>query len=228
VSDTVAKSRTFRDGSRSTVVSVGRELRILDPDGIYHVVSRGNNRGPITFDATDRAGLREELGAAATRYRWEVFAWCHMTTHAHIVLRAPEGGISRGLQEINGNHARRTNYRHGRVGHLFHNRFRCGSVDSDAHLINAIAYVLRNPVAAGLCEHPGQWRESSYRATVGRERAPWWLVTDQVLSLFGSSPESGRAAFAQLVGSGHLPVSDTDGWEPPVFAEPLTADGGAA
>jgi hypothetical protein len=48
-------------------VSVGRELRILDPDGIYHVVSRGNNRGPITFDAADRAGLREELGAAATR-----------------------------------------------------------------------------------------------------------------------------------------------------------------
>jgi REP element-mobilizing transposase RayT len=207
---------------------VGRELRILDPDGIYHVVSRGNNRGPITFDATDRAGLREELGAAATRYRWEVFAWCHMTTHAHVVLRAPEGGISRGLQELNGNHARRTNYRHGRVGHLFHNRFRCRAVASDAHLINAIAYVVRNPVSAGLCEHPGQWPESSYRATAGREPAPRWLVVDQVLSLVGSSPESGREAFARLVGSGQLLVSDTDFGEPPAPRDPATAARSAA
>lgn len=205
---------------------MGRELRILDPEAIYHVVSRGNNRGPITFDSTDRAGLREELGAAATKYRWEVFAWCHMTTHAHIVLRAPEGGISHGLQEINGNHARRTNYRHGRVGHLFHNRFRCGIVDSDAHLINAIAYVLRNPVAAGLCEHPGEWPESSYRATVGRERAPRWLVVDQVLSLFGSSPESGRATFARLVGSGQLLVSDTG--EAPAAPDTATSGRSAA
>jgi len=121
---------------------------ILDPDGIYHVTSRGNNRGLITFDRTDCAGLREELGAAATKYRWEVFAWCLMPNHHHVVLRAPEGAISSGYQEINGIHARRTNRRHGRVGHLFQNRFYCGEIASDAHLISAILYVVRNPVTS--------------------------------------------------------------------------------
>jgi putative transposase len=188
---------------------VGRELRILDPDGIYHVTSRGNNRGLITFDRTDRAGLRAELGAAATKHKWEVFAWCLMPNHYHVVLRAPEGAASNGFQELNGNHARRTNRRHGRVGHLFQNRFYCGELASDAHLISAILYVIRNPVTAGLCEHAGLWPDSSYRATVGLERAPRWLVVDQVLKLFGSTPESGRSEFVRLVGSGQLLVSDT-------------------
>jgi len=97
---------------------------------------------------------------------------------------------------------------------------RCLPIASDAHLINAIAYVLRNPVAAALCDHPGEWSESSYRATVGRERAPRWLVVDQVLSFFGPSPESSRATFGQLVGSGHLPVSDTSFDEPPAAEHP--------
>jgi hypothetical protein len=131
---------------------VGRELRILDPDGIYHVTSRGNNRSLITFDGTDRAGLRGELAAAATKHKWEVFAWC---------------------------------------------------------LMPAVLYVVRNPVTAGLCEHAGLWPDSSYRATVGLEPAPRWLVVDQVLKLFGSTPESGRSEFTRLVGSGQLLVSDT-------------------
>jgi putative transposase len=188
---------------------VGRELRILDPDAIYHVTSRGNNRGLITFDGTDRAGWCEELSAAATKHNWEVFAWCLMPNHHHVVLRAPGGGVSSGFQEINGNHARRTNRRHDRVGHLFQNRFYCGEIASEAHLISAILYVVRNPVTAGLCEHAGLWPDSSYRATVGVERAPRWLVVDQVLRLFGSTPESARSEFARLVGSGQLLVSDT-------------------
>jgi putative transposase len=173
------------------------------------VTSRGNNRGLITFDRTDRAGLRGELGAAATKHRWEVFAWCLMPNHYHVVLRAPEGAASSGFQELNGNHARRTNRRHGRVGHLFQNRFYCGELASDAHLISAILYVVRNPVTAGLCEHAGLWPDSSYRATVGIERAPRWLVVDQVLQLFGSTPESARSEFVRAVGAGQLLVSDT-------------------
>ena len=188
---------------------MGREVRILDPDGIYHVTSRGNNRGLITFDRIDRAGFRGELAAAATKHKWEVFAWCLMPNHYHVVMRAPEGAASSGFQELNGNHARRTNRRHGRVGHLFQNRFYCGELASDAHLISAIVYVVRNPVAAGLCAHAGLWPESSYRATVGLERAPRWLVVDQVLRLFGSTPESARSEFARIVDSGQLLVSDT-------------------
>jgi hypothetical protein len=134
-----------------------------------------------------------------------------MPNHHHVVLRAPHDGLSAGFRLLNGNYSRRTNRRHDRVDHLFKNRFGWRQLSSDSHLIGAIAYVVRNPVAAGLCSHAGEWRHSSYRATVGREPAPRWLVVDRVLRLFGSTPQEARAAFDVLVHQGRLVVSDTGG-----------------
>jgi putative transposase len=196
---------------------MGRDDRVIDPEKIYHAISIGNNGGPIAWDRFDRASLRKELGAAATRYEWEVFAWCVMTTHHHVVLRAPKDGFSDGFREINGNHSRRTNRRHGRMNHLFRNRPFSLEVASDAHLIAAMLYVVRNPVAAGICRDAGAWADSSYRATVGKEPPPRWLAIDSLRPLFGRAPEEARREFARLVHGGHLPVSDTRSEEPPAL-----------
>src|SRR6266496_2221186 len=166
---------------------MGRALRIVDPNSIYHVISRGNNRGPIVWDEPDRASFRDEFAAVALRWGWDVLAWCLMTTHYHALVRARHGGLSEGMQALNGNHSRRTNHRYGRTGHLFQNRFFSVEVASDAHLVGALLYVARNPVAAGVCSDASQWSDSSYRATVGLDRAPRWLMVEDVLRLFGRS-----------------------------------------
>ena len=94
----------------------------------------------------------------------------------------------------------------GAIAHLFKNRPFAKRVESDAHLVTAILYAVRNPLAAGLCEHASQWAYSSYRATVGQAEAPRWLNVDGLRELFGGPEE-----FARLVHDGHLPVSDTNG-----------------
>jgi putative transposase len=190
---------------------MGRALRIVDTNAIYHIIARGNNRGEIAWDGVDGDAFLHGLSRAASRYRWQVYAWCLMPNHHHVVLRAPHDGLSDGFRLLNGAYSRRTNERHERVDHLFRNRFRWVHLASDAHLIGAIAYVVRNPLAAGLCLHAGEWRHSSYRATIGREQAPRWLDVDRVLRLFGSSRDEARLAFDVLVHRGHLLVSDTDG-----------------
>ena len=188
---------------------MGRQLRIVDTEVLYHVGARGNNRGPIVWDRHDQDSFVEELAAAATKYKWDVFAWCLMTNHYHVVLGAPQDGLSAGFQEINGNYSRRTNRRYGRVDHLFKNRFFSVAVESEAYLVAALLYVARNPLAAGLCRRAEAWRYSSYRATVGIDRPPRWLVVDRVLRLFGPTPDQARAAYELMVHSGHLLVSDT-------------------
>jgi putative transposase len=188
---------------------MARSPRLLDPESVYHVVARGNNGEWIVRDAVDRAVYRSRLDAVAVRFRWEVFAWCLMTTHVHFVLRAPAGAISAGMQLLNGRHAQLVNHRHGRTGHLFQNRFFAVEVATDAHFISSISYVNRNPVAAYVVETADDWRDSSYRATTGTTRAPAWLAVGEVLGLFGRSPAAGRAAFVELVHSGRVPVSDT-------------------
>jgi REP-associated tyrosine transposase len=185
---------------------MGRELRSIDPTAIYHVVSCGSDRGPIAWDDRDCQSLLGDLAKAATRYAWEMFAWCVMSTHYHVVLRTPALGFSAGFQLVNGSHSRRTNRRHGRVAHLFQNRPYALEVTSDAHLVAAILYVVRNPVAAGMCEHASHWPFSSYRATVGPADPPPWLAVEALHELFGGASE-----FARLVHNGHLPVSDTNG-----------------
>jgi len=189
---------------------IGRELRIIERDRWYHVTCRGNNRGPIAWDQHDYASLKGELERAAMRFRWELAAWCFMPNHYHLVLRTPHGGFSEGFQVMNGSHSRRTNRRYGRTDHLFRNRPRARRIRSDAHLVSAVVYVVRNPVRAGLCRTAGEWPYSSYRATVGRTKAPPWLVLDEVLPLFGPTPAEARAEFARLVHDQHLPVSDID------------------
>jgi putative transposase len=188
---------------------MGHPLRQLDPQSIYHVVSRGNNGGWIVRDSIDRAAFRARLGRVADRFHWEIFAWCLMTTHVHFVFRAPPGRISLGMQALNSRHAQGINRRHGRTGHLFQNRFFSVEVATDAHLISSIAYVNRNPVAAFVVEAADDWRDSSYRGTMGTEPAPRWLAVDEILALFGRSPATGRSALAELVDSGRVPVSDT-------------------
>src|SRR4051794_37115979 len=195
---------------------MGRALRIVDPQSIYHLLTRGCNRGRIFWDLQDGETYLRELSGAATWYRWEVFAWCLMPNHHHVVLRAPELGLSEGFKALNGNYSRRTNYRYGRCDHLLRNRFAWKRITGDAHFLNVVLYVVRNPIEAGLCVRAELWPFSSYRATAGLEPAQPWLAVDRVLRLFGRTREEARLEFADTVHSGRLSVSDTEVRETPV------------
>ena len=208
---------------------MGREQRAIDPEIPYHVIAKGNNGGPLVYDLVDIDSFVAELGHVATKYRWEVWSWCLMTNHFHVVTRTLEGALSAGMQELNGNHSRRTNHRHDRSGHLFQNRFFSVAVDSDAYAVSSNIYVVRNPVEAGLCKTPADWPMCSYRATTGLDPAPAWLAVDAVLALFGPDRERAVSAYRDYVHSGHLPVSDTiealSRFEPPI---PVARDRRAA
>ena len=189
---------------------MGYELRAIDPAGVYHAVCRGSNRGRIIWDRHDCDSFRGELYRVASKFEWEVYAWCLMPNHHHVVLRSRQEQFSTGFQQLNGNHARRTNRRHGRSDHLFKHRPRAVQLESMAHLVGAIAYVARNPVKAKLVDHAAVWRWSSYGATIGIEPAPSWLLVEETRRLFGRDPASAVVAFEQIVHSGHLLASNAE------------------
>jgi REP element-mobilizing transposase RayT len=188
---------------------MGRANREQDKETLRHVVTRGNNGEWIVRDAVDKTAFRAELHRVAVKYQWEVWAWCLLSNHFHLVLRTPDLGLSEGMQELNGNHARRMNRRHGRTGHLVRNRFFSVELKSEAHVVAAVVYVARNPVKAGLSASAAAWYDSSYRATAGMEPSPPWLAVEQVLALFGKDRKAAVAAYRDFVHAGHLPVSDT-------------------
>jgi putative transposase len=188
---------------------MGHKLRFEEPDGIYHIGSRGNNGEMMFRDEVDRMEWLRLFAKVAVRYRWVGWTYVLMGNHFHFVVQIPHGGLSRGMQVLNTGYSVRTNKRYGRTGHLVTNRFYSDLVEDEAHLMEAIRYIVLNPVRAGLCESPAEWPWSSYRACAGTELAHPFLSVDRVLGLFGTRPAAARAEFRAFVREGHVQVSDT-------------------
>ena len=127
---------------------------------IHHVVTQGTGCGRIVRDDHDRRAYLGRFYREAAPRRWLVHASSLLDTHHHAVLTTPMPDLGVGMGRILGGHAAWFNARHERSGALFSERF--WSRRADLHVVRACIYVLVNPVAAGLVDHPRDWRWSSY------------------------------------------------------------------
>ena len=89
---------------------------------------------------------------------------------AHLIVDATVAQLSRAMQFLNGTYAENFNLKYGRTGHLFGGRFASWVIEGDEHLAHAVAYVLANPVRAGLCAEPADWRWSAAAAHIAAHR----------------------------------------------------------
>jgi REP element-mobilizing transposase RayT len=179
-----------------------RPLRIEFLGALYHVVSRGNNRGRIFWDETDRTCFLEALARVVTREAYELHAYCLMGNHYHLVLATPLGNLARGMQQLNSDFARQLNRRYARSGHVFQGRYQARLAEHERHVLELARYVVLNPVRAGLVRRPAAWRWSSYRATAGIDPAPPFLATDWLLGHFGGEPRAARRGYERFVEDG--------------------------
>ena len=86
------------------------------------------------------------------------------------------------MQWLHGTYGRNFNRRHHRVGHLFQGRYGAVRMRSNRHVFTAATYIAMNPVEAGICRRPGDWRWSSYGA-VKSGKAPKWLDAELLRGL---------------------------------------------
>jgi REP element-mobilizing transposase RayT len=187
---------------------MARARREEEPGGTYHVTARGNDGQAIFRDDFDRDEFLKRLGRCVARYRWECLAYCLMTNHFHLVIRIPEGGMSSGMQELVSGHARQMNLRYGRRDHLFKQRFFSVELRRESHFLEACRYVVLNPVRAGLCRSPAEWKWSSYRACAGHTFALGFLSMGELLAIFDSRPGMAAARYRSFVASAHDAESD--------------------
>jgi putative transposase len=136
---------------------VARAPRAALPDGVFHVTSRGVARAAIFRDPLDYVAFRSQLREVIRRFAWNVYTYCLMPNHYHLIIETEREHLSAGMHRLNFLYAQRFNRRHDRVGHLFQNRFAAYVIESDEHLLNSIAYVSQNPVRAGLCDAAADW-----------------------------------------------------------------------
>jgi REP element-mobilizing transposase RayT len=177
-------TRSRRAAKLLLVHGMGRSDRPNIPGATYHVMNRGNHKEPIFMDPRDRRRFlliwREQQEVFGVR----TFSGCLMGNHFHDIINTPNANLSEFMQQVEGQFARWSNWRHGRVGHLFQGRFHHVQIKEDVHLMTALCYVFMNPLAAGLCNAPEQYEWSTYAATIGQRPVPSYLSIDWLTTLF--------------------------------------------
>jgi putative transposase len=183
---------------------MARPLRLQFPGAVYHVTARGNVRQRIYCDDDDRKQFLAVVGDVVTRSRWRCYAYCLMKNHYHLVVETAAGNLSVGMRQLNGVYTQRFNRHHGRVGHLFQGRFKAILLERESYLLELCRYVVLNPVRAKVVKQPEAYGWSSYRATVGMEAAPEWLIRDWVLAQFSLRRAVAERKYQQFVYEGLL------------------------
>ena len=144
----------------------------LPPVGVYHVTTRGVAKMRIVADDADRVRWSHLFRSCAVRFRWTVFVYCLLDNHFHLVVGALLEDISGGMHRLNGIYAQRFNERHGRVGHLFQERFHAQLIRDEEHLVEACDYVLaKSRPRRSLCDPARVAVVGRPRSSVRRARA---------------------------------------------------------
>jgi REP element-mobilizing transposase RayT len=180
---------------------VARKLREEESGAVHHVYARGNRKGLIFIDDEDRELYLRLVGLAGRRTGWRVLTYCLMDNHVHLLIETPQPNLGVGMQVLQGDYTRRFNERHGTVGHVFQGRYGAGRLRNEAHLWQAVSYVVCNPVDAGIVAAPEAWRWGSHAAATGEAPRPHWLDTARLLELLSAAGGDSWNRYLDVVAS---------------------------
>jgi len=142
---------------------MARIARIVVPSIPHHVTQRGNRRQTVFFSDDDYLSYRALLFEYTAKFGVEVWAWCLMPNHVHLMLTPPDGDALRAaLSEAHRRYSRLVNFRQGWRGYLWQGRFASCPMD-ETHRLAAARYIELNPVRAKLAARAEDWPWSSAR-----------------------------------------------------------------
>ena len=168
---------------------------------LYHVTSRGNGRERIFFDGADRKRFMSQMRDCLTNYGVVLYAYALMPNHYHLLVRTPQGNLSRFMQRLNTSYALYSRYKHKKPGHRLEGRYKAKLVEGDEYLMTLTRYIHLNPAKVkaaramprgerrALVERPG-W--SSYAGYVDERKREEFVCYDVLRPLDASPRKAGR------------------------------------
>lgn len=161
---------------------------------LYHIISRGNNKNWIFKSEQDKDKFLEILYKHA-KADLELYAWCVMNNHVHIVLQMPFDKLSIVMGKINFTYSMYYQRQYNHNGHVFQGRFLSEPINTEEYLLQVIKYVHNNPMKAKMINYLGEYQWSSYRWFLKKHSSR--LTIDIMGAYFGNN-ESDFLRFHQL------------------------------
>ena len=171
-------------------------MRVVAVGCPHHVTQRGSGRRPVFLEDRDREAYLETLREYTQRYRLEIWGYCLMSNHVHLIaIPTEEDSMAKALGRTHSDYARYANLLRRGCGHFWQARFYSCPL-GPSHRWAALAYIETNPVRAGIVNSAADYPWSSARAHL-RDRDPrqWLALAEWRL---GYTPER----WAQVLGAG--------------------------
>ncbi|ESQ16899.1 MAG: transposase [Thiohalocapsa sp. PB-PSB1] len=106
---------------------MARRPRIVIPGLSHYVTQRGNRRSPVFFEEGDDEQYLDLLGEAAVGSATEIWCYCLMHNHVHLVaVPSEKDGLPETFADAHRRYTGYINARSTAMGHLWQGRF--GSV----------------------------------------------------------------------------------------------------
>jgi REP element-mobilizing transposase RayT len=103
---------------------MSRKARQLSSTKIYHVIIRGNRKEDIFLEDEDKRRFIKILKKIKQKDEYELYAFCLMNNHVHLLIKEKNEHISRIMKRINISYVNYFNQKYQQIGHLFQDRYR--------------------------------------------------------------------------------------------------------
>lgn len=169
-----------------------RSARLKSNSGIYHIVFRGINKQRIFKDEEDHLVYIEKLETYQKTSEFELFAYCLMNNHVHLLMKEGKEPLSIIFRRIGSSYVFWYNKKYYRVGHLFQDRFKSETVETEAYFLTALRYIHQNPLKAGIVKQIQEYPWSSYKEYIQTKGV---CSTSNAFNLFSSDPVEAKKLF---------------------------------
>ncbi len=181
---------------------MARPLRIEYKGAVYHILSRGNQGEEIFSDDSDREYFVEILQRAVEKYGIEVYAYCIMGNHYHLLISTPVGKLTMAMHFIGSSYGSYLRRYRGLTGHVFAGRYKSLCVEKESYLLELSRYIHLNPVRAGIVKSPEKYPWSSYRYYIGKKTGPDWLSAEWLIDKCGKRLKTRQRKYREYVEAG--------------------------
>lgn len=177
-------------------VTHGKRERFNFKGAICHITTRCNNKQILFNNGCDFIRYLEILKKCKDKYSFLLYDYVIMHNHTHLLIKLRETeNISIIMHSINRWYARWYNEHYKRKGHFWEDRFYGELVEDDTQLLAVMRYIDLNPVRAGLCRNPAEWRYSGARTYLNAEKDELIDVSETYIDL-GTTIEARQKAYS--------------------------------
>jgi REP element-mobilizing transposase RayT len=103
---------------------MARKPRIEITGGLYHVITRGNNRRRIFRSQDDYLKFLAFLESQKAKRPFYLYAYCLMPNHVHLLAEMQDDPMSRVMHGLLTAYSQYHNRKYKKIGHLFQGRYK--------------------------------------------------------------------------------------------------------